>query len=396
MPSSAARRAALVASAALVAVATLVPVSGPPAKPLRLGLWSGSKPGADAVRNVLLFAPLGASLGAHGLSPLRAGGVGLLVSLAVETAQFALPSRSSGTRDVLTNGLGAAWGAALWRRRRRRRPASGARTAGAAAAGVAVLGATAALMAPAPGQLELFGHWTPEFGHLSFYRGQVRFAQIGDVPLVANAAFPDSAAARRALRAAEPIRGVIDVGIPVPGTAPILAVSDARQREIAFVAARGDDVVARLRTRARALGFDQPEIRAGGALRGYLPGERIALEVSWNDGDACVRVDQRHRCGLGPSVGTGYGLFGWFKPAPAWLHAGAAALWLAAIGAFCGLRAPTALVAAAAALLLVASAALLPLAGTLRGTPPHQLAALALGVAVGFRFRYRSGSGGTR
>ncbi len=396
MPGSAARRAALVASAVLVATATLVPVSGPPPRPISWCLWCGSQPAADAARNVLLFAPLGASLAAHGLAPLPAGALGLVISVAAETVQVALPSRAPSVRDVLTNTLGAAWGAALWRRRRLRRPASRARAAGATAAGVAVLGATAALMVPAPGQLELFGHWTPEFGHLSFYRGVVRFAQIGDVPLAASAAFPDSAAARGALRAHEPIRGIVDVGIPVPGTAPILAVSDARQREIAFVAARGDDLVARLRTRARSLGFDQPEIRAAGALRGYLPGERVTLEVSWQDGDACVRVDQRHRCGLGPSVGSGYGLLGWIKPAPAWVHAGAGALWLGAIGAFCGLRAPSARVAATAALLLVASAALLPQAGTLRSTPPHQLAALALGVAAGFRFRYRSGSGGIR
>ena len=98
MPGSAARRAALAASGALVLAATLTPIPGAPAPHGPFAIAERAL--GDALRNALLFAPLGAALAAAGLSAARAGLTGGLLALAIELAQLALPGRAPAALDV--------------------------------------------------------------------------------------------------------------------------------------------------------------------------------------------------------------------------------------------------------------------------------------------------------
>jgi glycopeptide antibiotics resistance protein len=94
--------------------------------------WVGAGRLAFAL-NVLLFVPLGA-IGGWWRRPailLLAG----IVSLSIETAQFAIPGRSPNLYDLVANGTGALVGYAAaavwrdhrWRRARRRAPERSAR-----------------------------------------------------------------------------------------------------------------------------------------------------------------------------------------------------------------------------------------------------------------------------
>lgn len=76
----------------------------------------------DVVANVLLFVPLGATLGWGGIDPRRvrvAICAGLALAIAVELSQVYTHNRIATTSDVITNTTGAWIGAqwALWRAR---------------------------------------------------------------------------------------------------------------------------------------------------------------------------------------------------------------------------------------------------------------------------------------
>ena len=68
----------------------------------------------EAAANILLFVPFGAALSFRGLSIGKAAGYGLVLSAAVEAAQWLLiPGRTTSLGDVVLNTLGAVVGHAL-------------------------------------------------------------------------------------------------------------------------------------------------------------------------------------------------------------------------------------------------------------------------------------------
>jgi len=68
----------------------------------------------EAAANILLFVPFGAALSLRGLSIGKAAGYGLVLSAAVEGAQWLLiPGRTTSLDDVVLNTLGAVMGHAL-------------------------------------------------------------------------------------------------------------------------------------------------------------------------------------------------------------------------------------------------------------------------------------------
>jgi glycopeptide antibiotics resistance protein len=68
----------------------------------------------EAAANALLFVPFGAALSLRGLSIGKAAGYGLVLSTAVEGAQWLLiPGRTTSLDDVMLNTLGAVVGHAL-------------------------------------------------------------------------------------------------------------------------------------------------------------------------------------------------------------------------------------------------------------------------------------------
>jgi glycopeptide antibiotics resistance protein len=120
-----ARNLVLLASVGLIAAFTLTPKSGgTSAEFSQLGdilqALRHSDPDLllevllEAAANVLLFVPFGASLGLRGSSIGMTAFYGLILSAAIESAQWLLVSgRTASLEDVLLNTLGAVLGQGL-------------------------------------------------------------------------------------------------------------------------------------------------------------------------------------------------------------------------------------------------------------------------------------------
>lgn len=188
----------LVGALLFIATATLTP--GTPFAPgaLKPDFWCfacGSEGGADVTLNFALFIPLGVALALLGVSPLRALLSGMLLSIAVESAQRLdwAPDRVASATDLLTNTAGAFAGALVtWYRSRWLNPSPRVARTLAITGGItaiAFLGFTAWALSPDPSvnapserssgfQLSRFPY-APGYG---WYHGHVRAATIDGVP----------------------------------------------------------------------------------------------------------------------------------------------------------------------------------------------------------------------
>lgn len=171
-------RSALWASLLLILLATL-----PPSQWIETEGRPESKRIADILLNVTLFAPLGATLGHRGRSATAALLVGALLSGAIEIAQLGVPGRVTSLEDVLSNTVGTIAGWVLCRTApvwvRPGPKAAGWLSLAAASMASTVLGLTGLLLGPSFPSTRYFGEWTPEFGHLRVYHGQVLEASLG-------------------------------------------------------------------------------------------------------------------------------------------------------------------------------------------------------------------------
>jgi hypothetical protein len=164
-----ARLTFLVASAATIGFFTLGPVG-----PSHAWFQGSCCELTDVVLNVLLFLPLGMSLGVIGTRPLLATGIGALASAAIEITQLWIPGRQSSIHDVVTNTLGTLLGAVIvagWADRKR-----WWRIAGPAFAAMILLACLAGGFlvrpaAPRPGGW--WGQWAHEFGGTVQFGGRV-------------------------------------------------------------------------------------------------------------------------------------------------------------------------------------------------------------------------------
>lgn len=114
----------LVGALLFIATATLTPGSPFASNAVRPDFWCfacGAEGGADVTLNFALFIPLGVALALLGMAPLRALVTGMLLSIAVESAQRLgwAPDRVAGATDLLTNTVGTFAGALVaWYRSR--------------------------------------------------------------------------------------------------------------------------------------------------------------------------------------------------------------------------------------------------------------------------------------
>src|SRR5690606_9803386 len=140
---------------------------------------------ADNIANVLLFLPFGAALALIGLRPLRAGLVGMLVSLMVEIAQLLVISgRDSTPADLISNTVGAALGAwLLLALPRLMRPATERLRrqllTGAVAAVAATIALTGYLQSPWFPDADYYGQWNEFRGSYHAYSGTLLAASVG-------------------------------------------------------------------------------------------------------------------------------------------------------------------------------------------------------------------------
>jgi len=269
----------------------------------------GSRGAADAVLNVVLFLPLGALLRAY-LPPLRTLGVGLLLSTAIELAQWFIPGRFPTLGDVIWNATGVGVGLALavLLRREFGRPLPSVRAlALVLALPFVYLTASGWLLAPRETDETYFGQWTPALGFMPRYRGAVVAARssVGPVP---DGRWPAGARLRQEDADGWWLEAVVEVGPAPEAVSPVVAVADGLRQEILLLGIMDDDLVWRERTWANALLFDRPDHRIRGGLRDYAPGDTVTLAVRADGAGRCLRVDGEEVCGLGVSPGRTWGM----------------------------------------------------------------------------------------
>lgn len=249
---------------------------------------------ADGIRNLILFAPLGAALWSTGRTRRSALAIGFGLSLVIEILQLAIPGRFPALSDLVFNTLGTGLGvglASFWpdlSRPSARR--ARALSLSAAAASISVLLAAAWLLQPAFPTTPYFGGWTPDLGHLEQYTGQVLEARVGPNPIPPAGPAPDTEALRTALADGEPLLIRAVTGAPPSALAPLVTIHDDQQREILLLGLEGDDLLIRQLLRAFTFGLENPALRARGVLSGLSPHSPFSVEVVSAGPQRLVRV----------------------------------------------------------------------------------------------------------
>ena len=372
---------------ACILAVTLWPNSGP-AEALPVScVFCGQRALADAIANVILFMPLGAALawvfpGAR--APWR---LGLALSLAIEISQKLIPGRDPSLGDVITNTIGTQAGWLLVMRTRsllvpfhhvRARLLS-------AAAFAATIGVTLWLLGPAPTSANYYGQWTPNLGHLEWYRGRVLAATI-DGHSVPVGLLPDDSGVRAFVSSG----GVLEVraiaGPSVTRLASLFSVYDEAQREIVLLGPERDALVLRYRRRAAEWRLDEPDVRGAGLLANVARGDTVQVSVARTLGTVCFTIAGKHRCAPTATPGEAWTLLYYGEWFPHWVTQLLNMLWLAGLAAVVGWYAGLRRDALISAGVVAAAMTLLPLAfGVV--TPPLELAAAACGMLCGLILR---------
>lgn len=386
-------RAAPLAIAALalaaVLAATLWPSATEGARAWDGCLFCGARGLADALLNVALFLPLGASLWRLGLPARAALPACAALSAAVELAQLAVPGRDPSPPDLLFNLLGAALGYAAGRAAARVLAPSDADAARRSLAWSALFAAavagTAALTAPSIPASPLYAQWTPEVGGMAVYPGRVVDARVGGAPLRPGrlSAWPR---VRDGLRDGQTVEVTFVAAEAPSAPAPLLRVPDARRRQAALLAVLDGSLVVEYRMRAEDLRLDHPAFAAPGALRGVRPGDTV--RVSWRRSGRRVEVAVDGRIVAAPALGPGRGWALLLSP-PAlpirmarMLDAAWMAAWMVPLGLWLRRRRASCLALAVAAAALAAA----PPAG-LAPASPGEIVGAAIGLACGCALR---------
>jgi hypothetical protein len=388
-PAGAGRTGALAvgAVAALILVLTLWPLGSKPSFTddqtfLRFGL-------ADAVRNLILFLPLGIALALRGTGFAGVALRATLLSAAIELAQVAIPGRYRNVWDVVSNAGGALLGAALLRTAKRwlwpgRSLATRLALAGSAFVATLLLG-TGLLLSPALPFTEYAAGWTLDLDPLAHYTGRVISATLGEEPLP-NGRLARSEQVRRLWLEGAPLHLEVVAGGRTASLAPIFTLHDSAHREVLLVGAERGDLVLRVRTRAQAVSLDRPGLRWADALDDVREGDPLTIAARREGNGWCLSLGDRSACPLGFTAGSGWRLL-WFPQslpteAAPWLNA----VWLAALFVPLGLWLRANAGSALAVAIAVGALFATPLVGLLP-TPPAELAASLAGMALGAALR---------
>ncbi len=368
-----------------VLLATLTPSAGE--KPdLTLCLVCGERGLADVLINVILYLPLGAAIALCGWRFPWALAAPALMSLLIEFSQIWIPGRDPSLGDVTFNTFGAAVGIGivassglwLWPPPRTRLLLA----VGSAWGAVVALLVTGWLLQPDLPGSTYFGQWTPDLGHLEWYRGHVLRVSLGtrEIP---DGRLEGSDQVRSLLLARAPLTVLATAGPRVPALGSLFSIYDDRQREIALLGPDRDDLVFRYRARAIAARLDEPDVRAVGQLRGVTPGQPLRAEVRSDRRGYCLGLNGRSRCGLGFTVGSAWALLYYPESLPAWLKALLDDGWVAGLLIPLGFWMRSRRLAAALLPLVAAAVAVAPAATGLVPTPPGQWLGAALGLLLG-------------
>jgi hypothetical protein len=379
---------------ALVAIgaATLSPSYGPQGD-LGFGcVFCGQRARADVLVNLVLFAPLGVGLALTRTPVARVLLVAALASAMVEGAQLIIPGRDPSLGDVIVNTAGAWLGIGLvWfvgeLARLDDRAASRLSIAAALDVALAVV-VTGLLVQPSFPPTRYWGQWTPNLGHLEWYRGRVQDARIAGQE-VRSRRIEDSGRAREALLQGGPVEVEFTAGPGVSALASLFSVYDENQAEIFLVGPDRDDLVLRYRTRAAAFRLDQPDLRFVGGWPGLAEGARHEVRTwSPSRGEWCVSSPGGERCGLGFTVGAGWGILFYAEWFPVWLRQLLSMGWMAALLAPMAFLLRRRWESLAAVVIVAGTLAVLPGAVALRPMTPLEWIGALLGLASGLLASY--------
>jgi VanZ family protein len=375
------RTALLTAVIAIILIATLLPA---PVHPGAHQPQLSARGFADALANILLFAPFGVAAALRFGSFVPALASGALLSIVIELIQAVVPGRFPSPSDVVFNALGTACGVWLVRRFDDwARPRSLLRWALpflAVAVSMTVLAGGPFLFGHAIPPNTLFGQWTAQFDDMTHYEGRVLAAFVGMMPVPAQR-IATSNTLRHRLLGGETVRVEFIAGPPPTGLAPIFSIYDDRADEVLLIGADAADVVVRFRTRARAARLDEREFRVAGALAGVKPGTQFTLRYFREGRGYCLAVGRKSWCDLGFTMGDSWGLL--LYPIPRGLALIMPFLWLAVLAFPAGFWIRNDIALAALGLLFAIVLDLVPRWAGILPTPVPQFAAVLAGAALG-------------
>jgi hypothetical protein len=379
-------RAALVVSLGFILGATLAPVGTEFQPDFVSCILCGSRNWADAVSNLLLYAPLGAALVWNGRVGWRPVFSAFLLSACIELSQTVIPGRDPSLGDVTFNTLGAAagqLGAVLARRWLVPDVPAAARYSLAAAALAAALFAfTGWLLAPAFSTTTLSIWYTPALPEMPWYHARVLSARIGAIRLHAGP-LANTEKVRRSLLTGAPLDIEAIAGPPVPTLGPLVVFEDEGANQTFLVGPDRADLVLRYQTRAARRGLDQPDIRLRGAFATVQRGDTIRIAIRRQGVGYCLSLNSPERCGPGYTIGSAWAMVLYPRHWPPWVHALLGAMWVGGLALPLGLWSRRRVETVLAVALFGSAAALVPPLVSLSATPGREWWGAALGWGMG-------------
>jgi glycopeptide antibiotics resistance protein len=264
-----------------VAAATLAPTSDRNS-PAGFCILCGQRGTADAILNVLLFAPLGFALALYRLRFRFALLIGLALTFAIEVAQHTLiAGRDASPADVLFNTSGTLLGWTFC-------PLVIAAASPTIAIARRFGTLWAALLLTIPLLFALlthpsvtahlyYGQWTPDLGLDREYGGKLLHAELNGL-YIGPHAVPHNESLEEAVAT-----GVADLTFSaaeaVPARSTLFAVAAERERLLLRISVRDDDLLVSTRMRAHDLRLDAPMFRVPDALRGVPVGDTVQLRI---------------------------------------------------------------------------------------------------------------------
>ncbi len=377
----------------VVLAATLFPVGTDKSLGAHLCLLCGARGTADAIRNTILFIPIGIAALLWSRSVCKALLLAVLLSASVEIAQLLIPGRHATLGDLLFNSLGAGVGigairwVGVWLRPA---PRVGRFLAlGGTALTLVMIALSGYLLQPQFPQSTYFGQWTPDLGHLERYRGRVLEFTIGSEAIPRGRRVDDSEGTRARLEDGARLRAVALAGPRTERLSSLVSIYDDQHREVVLLGPDGDDLVYRYRTRSIAWRLDQPDLRLRGALSGVSSGDTLRAAVE-RDGDRyCLIVNRVRSCNLGFTTGAGWSLVYYSDRFPNWLGGILGVIWLGGLalpGAFWATGRGLAILNYA---LLFGGLALIPMITHFLPTPLVEFVAVGSGALAGHYLRRR-------
>jgi len=295
----------------LVAAITLVPGGSRrfPGGLDLLCLVCGSRGGADAVLNVVMFVPLGLLVAGATRWSLAPVVVGAVLSTGIELGQFFLPGRYPSLGDILWNAAGSGVGGLLMLGLRAQfEPKSVVpRWPGLVAVGLPTLFLLLAGFALGPRGTEAphFGQWTPSLSSMVRYRGQLLEARLNGSAIPVGLYLPHP---RTELTGDWMFEARLTKGPPPRTVSPIVSIYDAAREEIVLLGAHREDLVWRERLWAQSLRLDRPDLRLIDGLAGVAVGDTLTIGARKAGWDRCLTVNTKETCGIGFTAGRTWSL----------------------------------------------------------------------------------------